>query len=103
MFDDKEFFKSKFSVQEGVNTIEDFSDLCFKTLSEYKLMSDVGALECKLSAEGESLIIDMGKEKLKVNAEPKVDMAEALKNVKAELSDIVGLNEVKEYIYSLEE
>jgi len=99
----EEFFKSKFSVQEGVNTIEDFSDLCFKTLSEYKLMSDVGALECKLSAEGESLIIDTGKEKLKVSAEPKVDMEEALRGVKAELNDIVGLSEVKEYIYSLEE
>lgn len=99
----EEFFKTKFSVQEGVNTIEDFADLCFKTLSEYKLMEDAGKLNCKLIAEGENLIIDMGETRLTVSDEPKVDMAEALKDVKAELNDIVGLNEVKEYIYSLEE
>lgn len=99
----EEFFKTKFSVQEGVNTIEAFADLCFKNLSEYKLMEDAGKLNCKLLAEGEILIIDMGETRLTVSDEPKVDMAEALKDVKAELNDIVGLNEVKEYIYSLEE
>lgn len=99
----EEYFKSKFSVQEGVNTIEAFSDLCFKTLSEYKLTSDVGALKCSLSIVDKSLVFDMGETKLTVTEEPKVDMEEALKDVKAELQDIVGLNEVKEYIYSLEE
>ena len=99
----EEFFSNKFSVQSGVNTIEDFADLCFKVLSEYKLTSDVLNLDCKLEAEGEGLVIYLNGTSLTVNEEPKVDMAEALKDVKAELNDIVGLDEVKEYIYSLEE
>ena len=94
------YFASKFTKDDGVNSITEFSDKCFRALSEHKLSEDADKLEFTLSLDGENLSFISGD--IKLFAEEKQENT-AVDEVKHDMDGIIGLASVKEYIYSLEE
>ncbi len=93
-------FASKFTRESGVNSIENFSDKCFKVLSEHKLRENADALTFDAVIKDKHLVFKSGDSELAVE-ENRTD--EAVLAVKRDMDDIIGLDFVKEYIYSLEE
>lgn len=94
------FFASKYTRDGGINSIEEFSDKCFRALSEHKLRENADKLEFNVKTENNALIFVSGETKIyaEENAEDEATVA-----VKREMDEIIGLDFVKEYIYSLEE
>jgi len=89
---------------KGLRGILAFYDDCLKALAQLKLENDyVKETEVTLSVtEGKVIAVIDGEEKELFAALPVVYTGE-LESVKAELANIVGLTEIKEYILSLEE
>ncbi len=101
--DTPEIFTRAFSLTKGVNTIVEFCDKCFDALSNLKLNSDLeeANLNC-IQAENE-IIFTCGNEKISVSLEESSVNLDALEEIKSSLNELVGLSNVKEYVYSLEE
>ena len=90
--------------QKGLKGILSFYDDCLKALAQLKLENDyVKEVDVKLTLSSDAVIavID-GEEKELFMALPREYKGE-LDSVKAELANIVGLKDIKEYILSLEE
>ena len=96
-------FASKFTLTDGVNSIGEFSAKCYKALSEYKLNSSAAELEFVASIEDEQLKFTAGDVIISVGSSQSANYQSAIDEVKAQMEDIVGLDSVKEYIFSLEE
>ncbi len=94
------FFASKYTRDGGINSIEEFSDKCFKALSEHKLRENADKLEFNVKTDKNNLVFESGE--TKIYAEENTE-DEAVTAVKREMDEIIGLDFVKEYIYSLEE
>lgn len=99
----QEFFAGKFTLSDGVNSISAYSDRCYRTLSEYKLSEDPETAEGILRVAGGKLAIAFGEKVLEVPEGDAGASTEALRDVKEQLEEIVGLTQVKDYIFSLEE
>ncbi len=97
----QQFFASQFTLTEGVNSLEAFSDKCYKMLSEYKLDSSVKEQDFTVEIENGTLSFVSGETRITV--ENKVEDNTALDDVKAQFGEIVGLSDVKEYVFSLED
>lgn len=95
------YFAGKFTLSDGVNSITDYSDLCFKTLSEYKLNETAGKMSFDMYSENDLIKFKSGDTVLLVeNAQ---NFATAVDDVKLQMQEVIGLESVKEYIFSLEE
>lgn len=90
--------------QRGLQGVLDFYDDVLKALAQLKLEGDyIGEKQAKLSLEESEVIVEIDGEK--------VDLMDALPGrytgeldaVKKEMEGIVGLKEIKEYVFSLEE
>lgn len=89
----------------GLEGILSFYDNCLKALAQIKLEGDYPAnTNISLSLEDDNIVAKIGDEDKKklFDALPTQYLGE-LEKVKAELDNIVGLKEIKEYILSLEE
>ncbi len=95
------YFKSKFTLKDGINAIEDYADICYKELSEYKLLSS--ALEMEFSTKITENCLEFISAKKIIKIETRAEDSEEMKEVKAQLDEIVGLDSVKEFIFSVED
>ncbi len=96
-------FASKFTLTDGVNSIGEYSDKCYRALSEYKLNSSADEMTFTASIEDELLKFASGDLVIIVGSSQSAHYQSAIDDVKAQMEDIVGLESVKEYIFSLEE
>ncbi len=97
-----------FTAAQGAGALEAEAEKLYRALSEEKLRRGLGALSGKVTGEGGVLTarLELPDGPLTVRAEVGKDQAareEALRAVKQELDEIVGLQEVKEYVLSLED
>lgn len=99
-----ETLAAKFIPEEGAESLKAYTDLLYKALAEYKLRHDTGRQEGVIQpAEGELRIVLAD---VSIGAEDysaKADREKAVREVKEELEEIVGLDKVKQYILSLED
>lgn len=99
-----EYFADKFTKDQGVDAIVNFSGQCYKVLSEYKLNQDIEDADVLqdwyMSIDDNVLEMKIGNDVLYTN---QISSSTALEAVKEEIDKIVGLSEIKEYIFSLEE
>ncbi len=95
------YFSSKFSIAQGVNSIEDYSLKCYKELSEYKLETSHSKASCKAYLDDGVLKFEFNDTTLSV--ENQYEDSAGVIEVKAKMDDIIGLKPVKDYILSLEE
>lgn len=96
-----EHFAGKFSGISGINAIGDFADQCYKVLSEYKLDEAADKMTFYTKIDNGILKFVSGDISLEVCDE--AGSITAVDDIKAQLNDIVGLNNVKDYIFSLED
>lgn len=93
-------FAEKFTLTDGVNSIDDYLEKCFKSLSEYKLESDVQSETFKAELS-ENTLCFVANSTIKIE-EVKQDN-EAVQAVKEKMDEIIGLEEVKNYILALQD
>lgn len=97
-----ETLAAKFVPESGVHSILDYTDSLARALGDYKLRSgklrDTGKI---ISREGNLLVAFPGE----TISAPGITSASAaaLEEVKEELSEIIGLKNVKDYIFALED
>ena len=96
------FFADKCKPQNGIGDILEYQKDCFQALAQYKLEKDAPAQTVSLVCEDGHLfaVLDGVKTDL-LSLLPGTYRGE-LEAVKAEMDQIVGLHEIKEYIFSLE-
>ncbi len=99
----KEFFVKAFNLNEGVNSVIEFSEKCFKALSELKLNSDLSQAKLLAKTDDDSILFSCGDDTIDVKIKESSQNEQALEEIKNSLSELVGLKNVKEYVYSLEE
>lgn len=93
----------QYSAAKGMQPVMDWCDRCYKALSEYKLNTGAAAgMEGRLDVQENRLTLIPGTAQPVelLGLLPGVYTAE-LDAVKAELADIVGLDEVKDYVLGL--
>lgn len=93
----------QYSAAKGMQPVLDWCDRCYKALSEYKLNTGAPAgttAQLELAQERLMLHCGMGQPVELMGLLPGAYTAE-LEAVKAELADIVGLDEVKDYVLGL--
>ncbi|MEA5040200.1 MAG: AAA family ATPase [Clostridiaceae bacterium] len=96
------FLAAQYTPAEGVGAMLDFSDKAYKALSQYRLEHEEGG-KVALSVRDGSLMADFGSGKTKLLSLLPGAYKGELEAVKREITQIVGLKEIKEYIYSLED
>lgn len=96
------FLASKYTPADGVGAMLDYCDRAYKALSQYKLEHDGGG-KVALAVKDENLLADFGSGKIELLSLLPGAYKGELEAVKREISSIVGLKEIKEYIYSLED
>lgn len=93
-----------FNREEGVHAIAAYLEECYRALCEFKLRVDC--------AENAAITLDIGEEGMFLSCEEQKELFSSLlpkrsttelDEVKAELSEVVGLSEVKKYVLSLED
>lgn len=97
---------SLFTPDKGACAIQEGADRMYRALSEEKLRKSLGPVEGRFLAEGGTLQAEYTQAGLPVRVGEKDDSAArdaAVAAVKEELSQIVGLQPVKDYILSLED
>ncbi len=95
------YFSGKFTASGGVNSIKEHSLKCFKQLSEYKLETSRIDADCKAYLTDGVLCFEFDDQK--VTIENQYEDNAGVLEVKAKMDDIIGLQPVKDYIFSLEE
>ena len=95
------------SPRRGAGELKHIADGLYKALSELKLRSDPGAVKGEFRAENAKLTAvyktELSSEVTLQLSEDNTSLAAATEAIKSELSEIVGLSTVKEYILSLED
>jgi len=88
----------------GIAGLNHYYEDIFKALAQLKLEGDYERdVEVKLTVEDGATIAVIGEEKTDLIASLGGGYTGEIDKIKAEMDDIVGLKEVKEYIFSLEE
>lgn len=103
-----EALAAAYSPERGAAALNDQGDRLYKALSEAKLRRGLGELSGSITAQDGKLLArcELSGEEVTLEAEVDAGSAareEAVQAVKRELSEIVGLSQVKEYILSLED
>lgn len=96
------FLAAQYTPAEGVGAMLDFSDKAYKALSQYRLEHEEGG-KVTFSVRDGSLMADFGSGKTELLSLLPGAYKGELEAVKREITQIVGLKEIKEYIYSLED
>lgn len=97
---------SAFSKSDGVPSMQIKSNALFSSMGDEKLSLGLKNWRGMISADGEELICIYGDDKKLIRTRPPVGEEErnaALENVKAELQNLVGLYEIKDYVLSIEQ
>jgi len=95
-------FAKQYDRQKGLAAILEYCSSCFKALSQYKLEHDVAERVVTLYCE-DTLQADFGGGKQPLLALLPGSYQGELEAVKAEMDRIIGLREIKDYIFSLED
>ncbi|MEG2770532.1 MAG: AAA family ATPase, partial [Oscillospiraceae bacterium] len=99
-----QFFCEQFDDENGIEAINSFSQICYRALSEYRLHLDSsGDVGVKLSIKDNAIFADFGAGAVNLISLLPTGFTGDLAAVKAQLGEIVGLSEIKDYILSLEE
>lgn len=96
----------RFTPDQGAYALKEGADRLYRALSEEKLHKALGPVEGRLFAEGDALRAEYTQAGLTVQVGEKDASGAreaAVAAVKEELSQIVGLQPVKDYILSLED
>lgn len=89
---------------QGLTGILKFYSDCLKALAQVRLeCDDLDASDVLLTIENEKLVAKIGEETKELFAALPGTYTGDIESVKAELDNIVGLKEIKEYVLSLEE
>jgi SpoVK/Ycf46/Vps4 family AAA+-type ATPase len=97
-----DYFSSRFTPDDGINAITGYTDLCYKTLSEYKLSENAGKCAVRMYVDSGILKFEIDG-RIITNEKGSAPGRSALDEVKKQMEEIVGLSTVKDYIFSLEE
>lgn len=97
-----------YNAEDGINAIVKASDEIYRALCEAKLKQGVESFSGTITAENGKLLVTGKANGVSLTIQASTDKGNSAKNaaveaVKRELSEIVGLEGVKEYILSLEE
>ena len=93
----------RYTPKTGITGITDFTDKCYKALAQYKLEKDAPACTVTLSLRDEVLFADFGSGSVDLFSLLPAAYQGGLEAVKAEMDNIIGLQKIKEYIFSLED
>ena len=96
------FFADKCKPQNGIGDIWEYQKDCFQALAQYKLEKDAPAQTVSLVCEDGHLFAVLDGVKTDLLSLLPGSYRGELEAVKAEMDQIVGLHEIKEYIFSLE-
>lgn len=96
------FFADKCKPQNGIGDILEYQKDCFQALAQYKLEKDAPAQTVSLVCEDGHLFAVLDGVKTDLLSLLPGSYRGELEAVKAEMDQIVGLHEIKEYIFSLE-
>jgi len=96
------FFADKCKPQNGIGDILEYQKDCFQALAQYKLEKDAPAQTVSLICEDGHLFAVLDGVKTDLLSLLPGSYRGELEAVKAEMDQIVGLHEIKEYIFSLE-
>lgn len=100
----EQYLSDSFSTSQGVHSMKDACDRCYRGLAEYRLREDLPVPSTVSFNKDEELTVsfDGGEVRSLFALLPKEYQGE-LEKVKAEMDQIVGLKEVKEYVLALED
>lgn len=101
--DAADYFAARFSPKDGVESIDRLTERCFRLLSEEKLRRGAGTLEGTAQVIDGALQFVFPEFTVTADEEKQTVNQAAVDAVKAEMDRIVGLNEVKDYVLSLEQ
>lgn len=93
----------EYTPQAGATPILDTCRRCYQALAQYKLEHDTPATTVKLSRKDGVLFADFGAGSIDLLSLLPTGYQGALEAVKAEMSQVIGLAEIKQYILSLED
>ena len=93
----------RYTPKAGITGITAFTDKCYKALAQYKLEKDAPACTVTLSLRDEVLFADFGSGSVDLFSLLPAAYQGGLEAVKAEMDNIIGLQKIKEYIFSLED
>lgn len=93
----------RYTPKAGVTGITAFTDKCYRAFAQYKLEKDAPATSVTLSLRDEVLFADFGSGNVDLFSLLPTTYQGGLDAVKAEMDNIIGLEKVKEYIFSLED
>ena len=93
----------RYTPKAGITGITAFTDKCYKALAQYKLEKDTPACTVTLSLRDEVLFADFGSGSVDLFSLLPAAYQGGLEAVKAEMDNIIGLQKIKEYIFSLED
>lgn len=93
----------RYTPKAGITGITAFTDKCYKALAQYKLEKDAPACTVTLSLRNEVLFADFGSGSVDLFSLLPAAYQGGLEAVKAEMDNIIGLQKIKEYIFSLED
>lgn len=98
-----QYLAAQFSRKDGVESMDRICAQCFRALSEAKLQHGCGKLSCEARVEKDGFVFVFPD--FTVTAFEKSSTAgdEAANEVRAEMDKIVGFDEVKDYVLSLEQ
>ena len=93
----------RYTPKAGITGMTAFTDKCYKALAQYKLEKDTPACTVTLSLRDEVLFADFGSGSVDLFSLLPAAYQGGLEAVKAEMDNIIGLQKIKEYIFSLED
>ena len=93
----------RYTPKAGITGMTSFTDKCYKALAQYKLEKDAPACTVTLSLRDEVLFADFGSGSVDLFSLLPAAYQGGLEAVKAEMDNIIGLQKIKEYIFSLED
>ena len=93
----------RYTPKAGITGMTAFADKCYKALAQYKLEKDTPACTVTLSLRDEVLFADFGSGSVDLFSLLPAAYQGGLEAVKAEMDNIIGLQKIKEYIFSLED
>lgn len=105
MFSLEEYLRNTYSSATGINGVNLLIDhRIFRPISEYKLKGKISnKQQYIIGVEEEQIFIESNGERLLLDNVADSRVSNRLAIVKAKLNSIIGLNEVKDYLYRLED
>lgn len=93
----------RYTPKAGITGMTEFTDKCYYALAQHKLEKDDPACTVTLSLRDGVLFADFGSGSVDLFSLLPAAYQGGLEAVKAEMDSIIGLQEVKDYIFSLED